>query len=202
MSFFFPLVVQVKFTHVSRARRDTASNLTGAERKSLRMGEMDYFLHVYSHKNTYYVCLTEGDTIANPAATYGLLDQMKEDHESGRYGTDDENVSGPNSTLRRAISRWNDPNVVKTAQLKSQLKDVAKNAASAVQALLTREEKLEVLVDKAEQMAAKAKEVEDVAKEVYWAMLYRLYKWYALYAIALLILVAIIVAAICGSGNC
>ena len=195
----------------------TKKNQVGADRKSLRLGTMDYYIHILSAKGVYFLCLTEGSAITNPAATYGFLDQVMKNFEPSNY----EGMSSKqDSDMRRLIgtfssvkphfethtpthaAKWNDPNVMVTAKLKNQLADITAKASKTVDALLTREKNLDNLLQKSDDLAQKAEEVRKVAEEVYWAMVWRVWKWQIIYFCGFLLLVLIIVAAVCGSGSC
>ena len=89
-----------------------------------------------------------------------------------------------------------------TANLKNQLADITAKASKTVDALLTREKNLDNLLQKSDDLAQKAEEVRKVAEEVYWAMVWRVWKWQIIYFCGFLLLVLIIVAAVCGSGSC
>ena len=75
----------------------------GAERKSLRLGTMDYFIHILSAKGVYFLCLTEGSKIQNPQATYGFLNQVMVNFEPSNY----EGMSSKqDSDMRRLIGTF------------------------------------------------------------------------------------------------
>eukprot|EP00938_MAST-03A_sp_MAST-3A-sp1_P000516 g516.t1 len=185
--------------YITQAMLKDGANMVGADRKSLRLGTMDYYIHILSAKGVYFLCLTEGSAITNPAATYGFLDQVMKNFEPSNY----EGMSSKqDSDMRRLISKWNDPNVMVTAKLKNQLADITAKASKTVDALLTREKNLDNLLQKSDDLAQKAEEVRKVAEEVYWAMVWRVWKWQIIYFCGFLLLVLIIVAAVCGSGSC
>jgi hypothetical protein len=89
-----------------------------------------------------------------------------------------------------------------TANLKNQLADITAKAAKAVDALLTREKNLDNLLQKSDDLAQKAEEVRKVAEEVYWAMVWRVWKWQIIYFSGFVLLILIIVAIVCGTGGC
>ena len=68
-----------------------------------------------------------------------------------------------------------------TAKLKNQLADITAKASKTVDALLTREKNLDNLLQKSDDLAQKAEEVRKVAEEVYWAMVWRVWKWQIIY---------------------
>lgn len=189
--------------YITKSLLKDCSNLTGQERKSLRMGSTDYYLHVLSAKGVYFLCITEGRTIANPEATYGFLEELKDSYDDGKYTLPpDGQGMQADGGVRSAMRKWNDPNVMITARLKNQLSSVTSQLNDTLASLTTRGEKLQTLLDQSDDLAKASKEVAAAAESVYYAMLWRVWKWYLLYFLAFCILIGIIVAGICGSGNC
>jgi len=106
------------------------------------------------------------------------------------------------SEIRQAMRKWNDPNVIVTSKLKGKLAGVTAQLNKTLESLTARGEKLNTLLEASDDLAKSAKKVEGAGREVYHAMLWRVWKWYLLYFLAFCILLAIIIGAICGSGNC
>ena len=94
----YPLSLSSLHTHLSETLKKIKQ--VGAERKSLRLGTMNYFIHILSAKGVYFLCLTEGSTIQNPEATYGFLNQVMVNFEPSNY----EGMSSKqDSDMRRLI---------------------------------------------------------------------------------------------------
>jgi len=87
--------------YITQGLLKESTNMSGAERKSLRLGTMDYYIHVLSAKGVYFLCLTEGSEISNAAATYGFLDQVSKNFDPSQYTEGDE--SKQDSAMRRLI---------------------------------------------------------------------------------------------------
>ena len=189
--------------YITKALLKDCTNLTGAPRKSLRLGSMDYFLHVLSAKGVYFICITEGSEITNAEATYGFLEEIKDQYREGIYPAvpAGQTMQG-DSRIRQSLRKWNDPNVLVTSRLKGQLADITNSLSKTLESLTARGEKLNELLDASDDLAKSAKSVADAGEQVYYAMLWRVWKWYLMYFLALCILIGIIVAAVCGSGSC
>jgi hypothetical protein len=173
----------------------------------MEMGDTGCFLHSFGGKGAHAICLTKGKK--NLGATFGFLSDMITKFYKGRPGDQGqfEYVSGTTGAnksdgLRTMMNKWNGPNIMKTEKVKSQIQDTLDNVGDAIEALTIRGENLTELMDKAEDMAVAAMEVQKAGEGVYWAMWKRHMKWIIMIIIAILVLIIIIVIGICAAGGC
>ena len=177
------------------------------------------------------VCIIQGRAIQNIGAVYSCLAEMMERYLMVMDESDvsDRLISDNSTQLSKDIhslvvkyvkrvrryslslsptphntsNRYNDPNAQCVAKLKGQMKDIQASLSSAIAVLMLRGDKLNDLLDNAEQLAEKSSEVQTLARNVYLMMLWRYWKWICMIFLGLAIFIGIIVAIACGSGgNC
>lgn len=174
---------------------------------TLAMGETGCFLHMMEGKGAFVVCLTDGRK--NLPATYGFMDAVLGYYDGspgmkGKY-SDVDHDNPPRSQdggMKAIMTHWNDPNVMRTEKLKSTLKATTDNLSGVINSLILRSEKLDEILDKSNDLAEAAQEVQNAAQAVYCAMLKRYYKWIALIVLGIIIFIAFIVGIACGTGAC
>jgi hypothetical protein len=177
------------------------------------LGKKPYMIAVQSDdsgSDLCAVCIISGRTIQNIGAVYSCLSEMMERYVmvmNDDDGSDSDRLISDNSTqlskdVHSLVVKYNDPNAQTVNKLKGQMKDIQASLSSAIAVLMLRGDKLNDLLDNAEQMAEKASEVETLARNVYMMMLWRYWKWILMIVCGLAIFIGIIVAIACGGGSC
>lgn len=155
------------------------------------------------------VCIVSGRTIQNIGAVFSCLEEMKErfDMALEEDGGDADSLLAGNSgqvsrDVASLVAKYNDPNVETIQKLKNQMKDVQASLSSAIAVLMLRGDKLNELLDNAEDLAKKAGDIEVVGRQLYCKMLWRYWKWVLMIVLGLLIFIGIVVAIACSAEKC
>ena len=93
-----------------------------------------------------------------------------------------------NKRMKACMKKWNDPNVDKISRIQSQVEDVKGVMQNNISKVLERGEKLEVLVDRTQNLAQSAQQFHKRAKKVKCAMRWQNIKLYLIFGMIALII--------------
>lgn len=160
-----------------------------------------YVFHYIVENHIIYMCMC--DDASKRRIPFSFLEDIK-DKFKGIYGDRAQTAMAFamnddfGRTLQRQLDFYNGPSADSIATVNSKLDDVKNVMIQNIDMVLQRGEKLELLVDKTENLHQQAFKFQRSAKQLKSAMIWRRVKLFALIFIVLAILIWIITVIACG----
>ena len=166
--------------------------------------DAEHEFHLFSSDGLFYLCLAEQGVQLRIA--YSLLSSLKEKFLS-HYGERWQRanayaMSDFSRVINGELKRFNDPESDKMYRLKGEISEVKDVMRNNINKVLERGEKIELLVDKSEQLAESAHVFHKRAKSLKWAMCRENAKLWGIIIFVILAIIGVIVSVACGGGGC